>query len=80
MQKATKKDLSGQVKRSLPNPDEHIAVEQETDAAKHLLLGDPATSCQDLADSVDEGFTVGHEFPTLGSNLVLVLFDDPILD
>src|SRR5262245_12521066 len=46
--------------RILPDADEHVAVEQEADAAEHLLLLDPFSAGQGVPGSGSEGFIEGH--------------------
>jgi hypothetical protein len=42
---------------------EHVAVEQEADAAEHLLLLDPFLARQSLADALGQFFAKGHRCP-----------------
>src|SRR5262249_52901961 len=49
--------------RILPDADEHVAVEQEADAAEHLLLLDPFSAGQSFADALGPFFAEGHRCP-----------------
>jgi hypothetical protein len=53
--------------RVLPNADEYVAVEQETDAAEHLLFFDATLPGKGVKDTGSEGFVESH------SSLLLVL-------
>src|SRR5690348_12183049 len=45
--------------RILPDPDAHVTVEKEADAAKHFLLGD-AKAANDLANTKGKRLTERH--------------------
>src|SRR6516164_9550783 len=47
----------------LPDPHEHVAVQQEADAAEHLLRLDPFSAGQSLADAPGQFFAEGHRCP-----------------
>ena len=46
--------------RVLEDADEQLAVEQETQPAEHLLLGDAGLTCQGVARAGCQGFAEGH--------------------
>src|SRR5262249_2476318 len=49
--------------RVLPDPDEEIAVQQEADAAEHLLLLDALAPGESLTDALGQFFAEGHRCP-----------------
>src|SRR5262249_1642812 len=49
--------------RFLPNAYAHVAVEQETDPAEHLLLSEALAAAEAVADALGKKLAVGHAAP-----------------
>src|SRR5262249_26284438 len=49
--------------RVLPDADQHVTVQQEADAAEHLLLFDVLAPGQPLPNALSQGFIKGHISP-----------------